>query len=71
MLIFKLDNGGQDSMAVVKKILAEQQANDVKITTEPKEQAALEQLRRDMLPAVFAGQNHIMEDMAVPLSQLA
>lgn len=58
-------------MAVVKKILAEQQANDVKITTEPKEQAALEQLRRDMLPAVFAGQNHIMEDMAVPLSQLA
>ena len=58
-------------MAVVKQLLAEQHANDVTITTEPKEQAALEQLRRDMLPAVFAGQNHIMEDMAVPLSQLA
>ncbi|AOG32467.1 FAD-binding protein [Lactiplantibacillus plantarum] len=71
MLIFKLDNGSQDSMAVVKQLLAEQHANDVTITTEPKEQAALEQLRRDMLPAVFAGQNHIMEDMAVPLSQLA
>jgi glycolate oxidase len=24
-----------------------------------------------MLPAVFAGQNHIMEDMAMPLSKLA
>jgi len=24
-----------------------------------------------MLPAVFAGQNHLMEDMAMPLSQLA
>lgn len=71
MLIFKLDNGGQASMAVVQKLLAEQHASNVTITTEPKQQAELEQLRRDMLPAVFAGQNHIMEDMAVPLSQLA
>jgi FAD/FMN-containing dehydrogenase len=29
------------------------------------------QMRWDMLPAVFRGQNHIMEDMAVPLSKLA
>lgn len=71
MLIFKLDNGGQASMAVVQKLLAEQHASNVTITTELKQQAELEQLRRDMLPAVFAGQNHIMEDMAVPLSQLA
>jgi glycolate oxidase len=71
MLIFKLDNGGQASMAVVQKLLAEQHASNATITTEPKQQAELEQLRRDMLPAVFAGQNHIMEDMAVPLSQLA
>lgn len=71
MLIFKLDNGGQASMAVVEKLLTEQRASNVTITTKPEEQAELEQLRRDMLPAVFAGQNHIMEDMAVPLSQLA
>ncbi|WP_047998813.1 FAD-binding oxidoreductase [Lactiplantibacillus herbarum] len=71
MLIFKLDNGGADSMKVVEDILTEQQASNVTITTKPEEQADLEQLRRDMLPAVFAGQNHIMEDMAVPLSQLA
>lgn len=71
MLIFKLDNGGQASMDVVKKLLDEQGATNVTVTTDPVEQAKLEQLRRDMLPAVFAGQNHIMEDMAVPLSQLA
>lgn len=71
MLIFKLDNGGAASMKVVEDLLAEQQASNVTITTKPEEQADLEQLRRDMLPAVFAGQNHIMEDMAVPLSQLA
>ncbi|VDG21113.1 FAD-binding oxidoreductase [Lactiplantibacillus mudanjiangensis] len=71
MLIFKLDNGGEASMHVVEDLLAKHQANHVTVTTEPKEQADLEQLRRDMLPAVFAGQNHIMEDMAVPLSQLA
>ncbi|ETY75506.1 FAD-binding oxidoreductase [Lactiplantibacillus fabifermentans] len=71
MLIFKLDNGGDASMAVVKKLLAEHAATNVTITTKPSEQADLEKLRRDMLPAVFAGQNHIMEDMAVPLSQLA
>ncbi|CAM3186475.1 FAD-binding oxidoreductase [Lactiplantibacillus plajomi] len=71
MLIFKLDNGGEASMNVVKKLLEEQQAANVQITTAADEMAKLEQLRRDMLPAVFAGQNHIMEDMAVPLSQLA
>lgn len=71
MLIFKLDNGGEASMNVVKKLLDEQGATNVTITTDTEEQAKLEQLRRDMLPAVFAGQNHIMEDMAVPLSQLA
>ncbi|WP_137626790.1 FAD-binding oxidoreductase [Lactiplantibacillus pingfangensis] len=71
MLIFKLDNGGAASMELVRKLLAENDASNVTITTKPEEQADLEKLRRDMLPAVFAGQNHIMEDMAVPLSQLA
>jgi len=71
MLIFKLDNGGEASMNVVKQLLDDQQAGNVTITTDPTEQAQLEKLRQDMLPAVFAGQNHIMEDMAVPLSQLA
>ncbi|MFC6182494.1 FAD-binding oxidoreductase [Lactiplantibacillus daowaiensis] len=71
MLIFKLDNGGTASMNVVKQLLADQQASHVTVTTDPAEQAKLEKLRQDMLPAVFAGQNHIMEDMAVPLSQLA
>lgn len=71
MLIFKLDNGGEASMNVVKKLLDEQHAANVTVTTSPEEQAQLEQLRQDMLPAVFADNNSIMEDMAVPLSQLA
>ncbi|MFC6201024.1 FAD-binding oxidoreductase [Lactiplantibacillus nangangensis] len=71
MLIFKLDNGGEASMQLVKQLLADKQAKNVTVTEDPEEQAKLEKLRRDMLPAVFAGQNHIMEDMAVPLSQLA
>lgn len=41
------------------------------VTSDDAEMAALQKLRQDMLPAVFAGQNHIMEDMAMPLSQLA
>ncbi|MFT8317603.1 MAG: FAD-linked oxidase C-terminal domain-containing protein [Sporolactobacillus sp.] len=71
MLIFRMDNGGEESMSVVRKILEQHQAQHVRVTTDPKEEKDLEQLRRDMLPAVFNGQNHLMEDMAMPLSKLA
>lgn len=71
MLIFKLEGASSDSMAVVTDLLAKYDGQNVQVTDDEKEQADLEQLRRDMLPAVFAGQNHLMEDMAMPLSKLA
>lgn len=52
-------------------MLTTHQGTHISVTTDPQAQADLQQMRRDMLPAVFAGQNHIMEDMALPLSQLA
>ncbi|WP_125573556.1 FAD-binding oxidoreductase [Levilactobacillus huananensis] len=71
MLIFKLEGSSPESMAVVKDLLAKYEGQNVQVTDDEQEQADLEQLRRDMLPAVFAGQNHLMEDMAMPLSKLA
>lgn len=71
MLIFKIESSTDESMAVLKELLQKYEAQNVELTTDAPRQAALEQLRRDMLPAVFAGQNHIMEDMAMPLSKLA
>lgn len=71
MLIFKVDNSTDAAMTVVNDLLAQHGANHVQVTSDAQEQAALEKLRQDMLPAIFEGQNHIMEDMAVPLSQLA
>jgi glycolate oxidase len=71
MLIFKIDSSSQEAMQVLRKLLTEYQAQNVQLTDDPSKQAQLLQLRRDMLPAVFAGQNHIMEAMALPLSQLA
>lgn len=71
MLIFKIESSTDESMAVLKELLQKYEAQNVELTTDATHQAALEQLRRDMLPAVFAGQNHIMEDMAMPLSKLA
>ncbi|AZZ61013.1 FAD-binding protein [Oenococcus sp. UCMA 16435] len=71
MLIFRMDSGGQSNMELVQKILSQHQANHVTVTTSAKEQEDLEKLRNDMLPAIFADQNHIMEDMAMPLSKLA
>ncbi|KRO04598.1 MULTISPECIES: FAD-binding oxidoreductase [Levilactobacillus] len=71
MLIFKLEGSSPESMAVVKDLLAKYDGQNVQVTDDEQEQADLEQLRRDMLPAVFAGQNHLMEDMAMPLSKLA
>lgn len=71
MLIFKLDAGGQSSLEIAKKILADDAATNVQLTTDPDKSAALLKLRQDMLPAIFVDNNHIMEDMAVPLSKLA
>ncbi len=70
MLIFKLDAGGEASLAIAEKILKDHQAENVSVTADPTEAAQLMKLRQDMLPAVFAHGNHIMEDMAVPLSKL-
>lgn len=71
MLIFRLDGSSDANIQVLKDRLAKYDAQDVQVTADEDEQAQLIQLRRDMLPAVFAGQNHLMEDMALPLSQLA
>lgn len=71
MLIFKLDAGGQESLDIAQKILSDDVATNVQLTTNPEKAAELMKLRQDMLPAVFAHGNHIMEDMAVPLSKLA
>lgn len=71
MLIFKVDNSVPEVVDKLKELMAKYGAVNATVTTDPKEQADLEKLRRDMLPAVFAGQNHIMEDMAMPLSKLA
>lgn len=71
MLIFKVDNSVPEVVDKLKELMAKYGAVNATVTTDPKKQADLEKLRRDMLPAVFAGQNHIMEDMAMPLSKLA
>lgn len=71
MLIFKVDNSIPEVVDKLKALMAAHGAANATVTTDPDRQAELEKLRRDMLPAVFAGQNHIMEDMAMPLSKLA
>ena len=71
MLIFKLDNGTPEAMDVIQKLLNDHHAGHITVTSDEQKQAALQKLRQDMLPAIFQGTNHIMEDMAVPLSQLA
>lgn len=71
MLIFRLEGGSPENVRVVRELLDKYHGQNVTVTTDETEQADLEQLRRDMLPAVFAGHNHLMEDMAMPLSKLA
>ncbi|WP_341779372.1 FAD-binding oxidoreductase [Levilactobacillus sp. HBUAS70063] len=71
MLIFRLEGGSPENVRVVRELLDKYHGQNVTVTTDETEQADLEQLRRDMLPAVFAGRNHLMEDMAMPLSKLA
>ncbi|WP_395321664.1 FAD-binding oxidoreductase [Levilactobacillus parabrevis] len=71
MLIFRLEGGSPENVQVVRDLLDKYHGQNVTVTTDEKEEADLEQLRRDILPAVFAGRNHLMEDMAMPLSKLA
>lgn len=71
MLIFKLDAGGQESLQIAKKTLTSDHATNIEITTDSQKADDLLKLRQDMLPAIFINNNHIMEDMAVPLSKLA
>ena len=70
MLIFRLDTGGEASLKIAEKILTADHAKNIQVTSDPAESAAIIKLRQDMLPAVFANGQHIMEDMAVPLSKL-
>ncbi|MDT7013059.1 FAD-binding oxidoreductase [Levilactobacillus namurensis] len=71
MLIFRLDGSSDQNVQVLQDLLTKYDGQHVQVTADTQQQADLEQLRRDMLPAVFAGRNHLMEDMALPLSQLA
>lgn len=71
MLIFRLDGSSDENVQVLEDLLNKYDGQNISVTTDAQEQVALERLRRDMLPAVFAGRNHLMEDMALPLSQLA
>ncbi|WP_159723225.1 FAD-binding oxidoreductase [Enterococcus sp. CSURQ0835] len=71
MLIFKIDQSTLEIEQKMNDLLTKFGAANIQVTTDPAKQAALVKLRQDMLPAVFAGQNHIMEDMALPLSKLA
>lgn len=70
MLLFRLDAGGEASLKMAEQILNDDHAKNIKVTSDPKEAAAIIKLRQDMLSAVFANGQHIMEDMAVPLSKL-
>ncbi|TYC49657.1 FAD-binding protein [Weissella muntiaci] len=71
MLIFKLDFSSPTIMQKVREILVENKADNIDISDDPTRSAALMKLRDDMLPAIFAGKNHVMEDMALPLSKMA
>lgn len=72
MLIFGFDDASGSEKAVVEKILQDNQAWGVQITSDKAQVQQLIKLRQDMLPAVFEqSKYYIMEDMAVPLSKLA
>ncbi|BDR56626.1 FAD-binding oxidoreductase [Xylocopilactobacillus apis] len=72
MLIFGFDDASEQEPKVSEKILKENGAWGIEITTDPEKAKKLIKLRQDMLLAVFAQSDYyIMEDMAVPLSKLA
>lgn len=71
MLIFKLDFSTPEILNISEQTLTANGAFDVQVTDDPEQAAALLKLRQDMLPAIFKDKNHVMEDMALPLSQMA
>lgn len=71
MLLFKLDQYTDESIALVEKILNKYEVKNLQMTEDSDKQEQLQKIRNDMLPAIFQGNNHLMEDMALPLSQLA
>lgn len=71
MLILKLDSSTDAALKVIEDILNKYGAQNLQLTTDANESETIMQLRRDMLPAIFANGQHVMEDMAVPLSKLA
>lgn len=71
MLILKLDTGGQEAIAAVERILNRFNAQHIQVTDDDQKKAEITKLRQDMLPAIFTGRGHVMEDMAVPLSKLS
>lgn len=71
MLIFKLDFFNENIISSVKNTLAKNSGSNVHLTTHKDEIDNLLKFRQSMLPAIFTGKNHVMEDMALPLSQMA
>jgi glycolate oxidase len=70
MLIFKLDFTNDEILARVKSDLENNHARNIEMTRDAAKAAALLKLRQDMLPAVYAKGEHVMEDMALPISQV-
>lgn len=70
-LIFRIDMVTEQTVKVVKQILAKYHAQNVELTDDEEKQATIIAFRQAMLPAIFNGRNAVMEDMAVPTSKLA
>lgn len=71
MLIFKLDVADDRSIKAIEDILKRYEANNIQLTSDEEKMAQIIKLRQSMLPAIYQGQNHVMEDMAVPMSKMA
>lgn len=73
MLIFWLDNSHAEERQLLNEIITKHHGHHMEQVTTAEEHDSLMQTRRDLLPAVVAqvGKNHLTEDMAVPISQLA
>ncbi|MDR2661149.1 MAG: FAD-binding protein [Lactobacillaceae bacterium] len=71
MLIFRLDFTSPEIENKVNSILQDFGATNIDISSDPKHASELFKLRNDMLPAIFKGNNHVMEDMSLPLSKMA
>lgn len=70
-LIFQLDTPTDAALTTVQQVLAKHHAENVVITDNEQRTAELIKIRQDMYAADVAYGNIIVEDIAVPLSQLA